>query len=89
MKSHVTRRFRDRFAALPESVQRQAREAYGRFQEDPWHASLRFKPIHTAQRIYSVRIGIAYRAIGQRDEDSITWFWIGSHADYDQLVRQL
>ena len=88
MKSHITRRFRDQLAALPESVQRQATEAYRRFQQDPWHTSLRFKPIHAAQRIYSVRIGIAYQAIG-RDEDGITWFWIGSHADYDRLVTQL
>ena len=89
MKSHVTRGFRNRFAVLPESIQRQAREAYRRFQEDPRHASLRFKPIYAARRIYSVRIGIGYRAIGQLDEDGITWFWIGSHADYDRLIRQL
>jgi hypothetical protein len=24
-----------------------------------------------------------------RDADEIIWFWIGSHADYDQLLREL
>jgi hypothetical protein len=23
------------------------------------------------------------------DDDTITWFWIGSHADYDTLVKSL
>ena len=89
MKSRTTRRFRDQFATLPESVQRRAKEAYRRFQENPWYGGLRFKRIHAAQRIYSVRIGVGYRAIGQRNENDMTWFWIGSHADYDRLVRQL
>jgi hypothetical protein len=36
-----------------------------------------------------VRIGLAYRALGVRDGDDVVWFWIGSHADYDQLLREL
>jgi hypothetical protein len=24
-----------------------------------------------------------------RDGDVIVWFWIGSHADYDRLLREL
>ncbi len=39
--------------------------------------------------IYSVRIGLDYRALGVREGDDIVWFWIGSHADYDRLVSQL
>ena len=23
------------------------------------------------------------------DDDDITWFWIGSHADYDNLLKRL
>jgi hypothetical protein len=30
-----------------------------------------------------------YRAVGILDGDSIVWYWIGSHADYDGLLRQL
>lgn len=89
MNSHVAQSFRGQFAALPESVQDQAREAYRRFQTDPWHRSLRFKRIRGTRDIYSVRIGTGYRAIGRRDEDGVTWFWIGAHADYDHLLGQL
>ncbi len=35
----------------------------------------------------SVRIGIGYRALGVRKGEEIIWFWIGSHADYDRLLR--
>jgi len=39
--------------------------------------------------VYSVRIGIGYRALGLRDADHVYWFWIGSHAEYDELLKRL
>lgn len=88
MNSHLTKNFRNQLAALPEEVRRRAEQAHRLFQQDPWHNSLRFKRIRGTKDIYSVRIGSAYRAIGQRDEDDVTWFWIGSHADYNLLLKQ-
>jgi hypothetical protein len=39
--------------------------------------------------VYSVRIGLHFRALGKRSaEDEITWFWIGSHAEYDKLLKR-
>jgi hypothetical protein len=29
-------------------------------------------------RIYSVRVGLGHRALGQVDGEEIGWFWIGS-----------
>lgn len=89
MNSHLTLGFRRLFAALPELARRQARDAYARFQADPWHPSLRFKRVRGTRGTYSVRIGTNYRAIGQRAGDSVTWFWIGTHADYDHQIGQL
>ena len=90
MKSRTTARFRKQLAALPEEVRQQARRAYQQFKHDPWHRSLRFKQVHSPL-IYSVRLSKGYRAVGKRDQDGkgILWFWIGSHADYDQLLKQL
>ena len=88
MNSHLTQRFSVLFAALSELEQGQVRDAYTRFQADPWHPSLRFKPIRGTRNAYSVRIGTNYRAIGQRTEDRVTWFWIGTHAEYDHLIQQ-
>lgn len=71
-------------------MQVQAREAYVLFVRDAWHRSLHFKQVNARKSIYSVRIGKGFRAIGKRYEDgTIVWFWVGSHADYDQLLRSL
>jgi hypothetical protein len=89
MNSHTTRRFRELFAALPAHIQRQAREAYRLFRQNPAHPGLHFKQIHDDPLIYSARVGISYRAVGVRDGDTIVWYWIGSHAEYDRLLEQL
>jgi hypothetical protein len=89
VKSRTTAKFRKGFAELPVSVQEQARAAYRQFIRDPWHPSLRFKPVSPNLPIYSVRIGKGYRAVGQRDESGVVWFWIGPHAEYDKLLSQM
>jgi hypothetical protein len=89
MNSTATDQFWTRYSALPAEVKRHAREVYSLFVLDPYHPSLHFKRIHSTRPIFSVRIGIHHRAVGILDEQEITWLWIGSHADYDRLVRQL
>ena len=89
MKSRTVKSFRKAYRQLPDSVRRQAQSAYRLFVSDPYHSSLQFKLIRPEKRIYSVRIGLHYRALGIWDDDDIVWFWIGSHADYDKLIEQL
>jgi hypothetical protein len=89
VKSRTTRRFRAAFDALPEHVQRQARESYRLFSRDPFHPGLRFKQVHPTRPIYSTRISADYRALGPREGDELIWFWIGSHAEYDRLLSQM
>jgi len=86
VKSRLTRRFRRSFAELPDEVKERTRDAYRLFRDNPNHPSLRFKRIHPTDPIYSVRIGLDYRAVGVREGDTIYWYWIGSHADYDRLI---
>jgi hypothetical protein len=62
---------------------------YGRWSRDPRHPSLQFKTIHQTLPIYSVRVGLHWRAIGVKRGDKVVWFWIGSHTDYDQQVEEL
>ena len=89
MRSRTTERFRKAFQRLPERIQRRAREAYRLFTQNPHHPRLRFKQLHPTKPIYSVRVSVNYRALGVRDGDEIVWFWIGSHADYDNLISRL
>ena len=35
---------------------------------------------------WSVRVSYSYRALAVRDGHVLTWFWIGTHADYDKLL---
>ena len=89
MNSCTTERFRSCFACLPQEIQRQAREAYKQFADNPSHPSLRFKKVHTDQPVFSVRISLDYRAFGVRDGDTLIWFWIGPHSDYERLLASL
>jgi hypothetical protein len=88
VQSRRNQRFRALFRALPSDVKRQAYAAYRLFMRDPLHPSLHFKKLHDS--LYSVRVGISYRALGVMEtHDLITWIWIGTHADYDQLIKRL
>jgi hypothetical protein len=50
---------------------------------NPKHPSLHFKQIG---KLWSVRVGAHYRALGLDKSEGVVWFWIGSHADYDKLL---
>jgi hypothetical protein len=89
LTSKTTHQFRDAYGRLPEHARRRAREAYRRFKSDPSHQSLRFKKVHATDPIYAARVGLGYRALAVLDGDVAVWFWIGTHADYDQLLRTL
>lgn len=56
---------------------------------NPWDGSLPFKQIHAAKPIFSVRIGLNWRAVCVRTGDTVLWYFIGSHADYDRLIKTL
>jgi hypothetical protein len=84
--SRTTRTFWAHFDTLPRDAQRQAVRAYARWRAASFHKSLRFKCVSEVHGVWSVRVGIHWRALGTRDGDAITWFWIGSHAEYDRLI---
>lgn len=87
--SRTTREFREAFASLPNDVRRQAQRAYRLFLADPRHPSLRFKKVDEESNVYSVRIGLGYRALGVLEGSTVVWFWIGSHAECDRLLSGL
>jgi hypothetical protein len=85
LKHRASSRFREAYGGLPQPVQQQADMAYALLKSDPRHPSLHLKKIG---RFWSVRVGLRYRALAVEAEDALVWFWIGSHADYDALIRQ-
>ena len=86
MKSVHTEEYHELFAKLPSDVQKQARKANHLFEENPSHPSLRFKPINKEKSRYSVRINKSYRAVGRKEGNTIFWYFIGTHADYDRII---
>jgi hypothetical protein len=76
----------DCYVKLPAFVREQARRAYRLWRENPWHPSLQFKGIHATEPIYSARVGLGWRALGVLEGDTVSRCWIGSHADYDEVV---
>lgn len=83
MKSETLPSFWKEYAKLGADIKRQARKAYQLWSENPFHPSLRFKCINQAENLWSVRITRGIRAIGILEADTVTWFWIGSHDDYE------
>lgn len=90
IESRVTRDFWKRFAALPEQVQARAREAYALWQANARHPGLHFKRVSPRQPIWSARVGMHHRAVALWEEgEPVWWFWIGTHAEYDALLKRL
>jgi hypothetical protein len=75
------------FEVLPADVQQQARARFVLWLKDPFNAALHFKPL--LGEVWSVRVNQQYRAMGRRQGDLMVWFWIGSHAEYDELIKRL
>ena len=89
MISRANDRFWAAFYALPKRVQRAVRRAYRTFRDDPFHASLQFKQIHSRRPIFSARVGLGYRALAIRDGAEMVWFWVGTHSEYNHILSRL
>ena len=88
MISHTNSSFWKQYRKLPPNIRDISQKQYQLFILNPYHASLHFKRVHSTKPIYSVRITRNYRAIGVLKSDIIVWFWIGSHDDYDKLLKR-
>jgi len=87
LKSVTSRRFWQEFGSLPGEVQDLARKTYKLWLQDPRHPSLHFKLLAGSKNRFSVRIGLHCLAIGRIEGTTVTWVWIGSHAEYDRLTQ--
>lgn len=74
------------FTELPAQTQELAFQKYALFRKDPYHPSLSFQSKGDA---WTVEIGRSCRAIAYRFENHSIWFWIGSHEDYNHILRRV
>ena len=90
MNSELTADFIKLFSQLPSAIKKTAKKNYRLWKKNPQHPSIEFKKLKTQTPVYSVRAGIGWRAVGvMKDSQTIVWFWIGSHADYDKLLKSI
>jgi hypothetical protein len=87
MKSRATRRFWKCFDELPEFIQRLAEKNYRLWCDNPSHPSLDFKKLGGRGERFSIRVGDHYRALGHKIGGGVEWVWIGTHEEYNKLVR--
>lgn len=80
MKSQTLPRFWDAYEKLPASVKQSARKAFFLWKDSPFHPSLHFKCVNQEERIWT----LGYRALGIFEDDTVTWFWIGGHKEYER-----
>ena len=89
MKSKALPAFWKLYRALPDNVREQARRQYRIWSEDPFYPSLHFKRISDREPVFSIRVTLNYRALALKEDDTFYWFWIGSHDEYDRLIKSL
>jgi hypothetical protein len=84
MKHHADPDFWQLFDALPTKVQKLARKNFVLLKSNPKHPSLHFKRVG---QYWSVRVGLEHRALADEARDALLWFWIGTHKDYEKLIK--
>ncbi len=87
MKSIANNSFWNLYHDLPSSMREEAKEAFRLFRQNPGHPSLSFERLCSDPESWSVRITHGYRAVGWKRRDTMLWYWIGSHAEFDKKFR--
>ena len=85
MKSLTTPDFWLTYSKLGYKMKQKTKKAYKLWKENHFHPSLHFKKV--GKDIWSVRITQDYRALAFKQGDDYYWFWIGSHDEYEKLIK--
>jgi hypothetical protein len=86
VKSRALPEFWACFNNLPPSVQKVARKNFALWKKERTLKSLAFKKIN--DDLWSVRAGSGFRALATFNDGCYVWFWIGSHDEYERLLRK-
>lgn len=83
MKHRASPKFWNCYARLPKEIQKLADYNFELPKRNGRHPSLHFQKVG---RMWSVRVGIHYRAAAVESGSDLVWFWIGHHSEYDRLL---
>jgi len=85
MTHRATDRFWRCYLSLPGDVRDLADKNFQLLKQNPRHPSLQFKKVG---EMWSARVGQAHRALAVEDGNDFIWVWIGSHDDYEKMIRE-
>jgi len=85
MKHFANPSFWSCYEKLPSSVQELADKNFELLKNNPKHPSLHLKKV---AKYWSARVGIKYRALAVEIDEGLIWFWIGTHSEYNRLLRE-
>ncbi|GAK50723.1 hypothetical protein U14_01956 [Candidatus Moduliflexus flocculans] len=69
---------------LPQAIRELADKNFDLLKTNPFHPSLHFKNVG---KYWSVRVGKKYRAVAIQSSQGLLWFWIGTHPEYEKIIR--
>jgi len=73
------------FKGLTAPVQEASKRNLELLRTNPLHPSLHFKKLGV---FWSMRVGIYHRALAVEDGGDFVWVWIGTHNDYEQVIKE-
>ncbi len=83
MRHFASSEFWQAYQQLPKPVRDLADKNFALLKTNPDHPSLRLKRVG---QFWSATVGLNYRALATGVDGGLSWFWIGSHADYDKML---
>jgi hypothetical protein len=83
LNHHASPDFWACYQALPAEIQELADRAFALLKANSRHPSIRLRKVGS---YWSARVGLYYRALAVEAQDGLLWFWIGTHAEYDEIV---
>jgi len=82
------------FKKLKKQTQLDAVEACHQWRDNPGYPSLKFGRVqNTKARAFRLSIGDHYRALAVHEkfgsQDYYQWFWIGTHEEYNRMIKKI
>jgi hypothetical protein len=84
MKHFASPAFWKYYRKLIKDIQVLADQKFNLLKTNSQHPSLHLKKVG---KYWSVRVGLRHRALAVEIENNLIWFWIGTHAEYDELLK--
>lgn len=75
--------FLEMLSQTPRNLREIADQKFDLLKRNPYHPSLHLKKVG---KYWSVRATLKHRALAVEVENHLIWFWIGTHAEYDELI---